>query len=101
MTTNVLDLPTIDITSLLSLKFDSEIDGDTLETARKAAEGLHKYGLLVVRDPRASESDNDLFLDMIENYFEQPEERKMVDVRKELYYQVGATPSGVELPRNQ
>lgn len=98
--TTVLDLPTIDLSSLLSLAPGSAPDAETLDMAQKAAEGLHKYGLLVVKDPRATESENDTFLDMIESYFEQPEDAKLVDVRKELYYQVGTTPSRVELPRN-
>ncbi len=100
-----LDLPTIDLvpylTWLASAQSGAAPDAAVLAEAQKASEGLHKYGLLIVRDPRASESDNDVFLDMMEAYFEQPEEAKNVDVRKELYYQVGTTPSRVELPRNQ
>jgi hypothetical protein len=37
---------------------------------------------------------------MLERYFEQPEDDEMKDVRKEHYYQVGATPSHTELPRD-
>ena len=40
------------------------------------------------------------FLDLLEQYFEQPDEVKQDDVRKELSYQVGATPSLTELPRD-
>jgi isopenicillin N synthase-like dioxygenase len=43
---------------------------------------------------------NERFLDMLERYFEQPEDVKMQDVRKEYFYQVGATPSRTELPRD-
>ena len=97
----VLDLPTIDLAPYLGwLGSGTPAPEALLSEARNAAEGLHRYGLLVVRDPRATEAGNDAFLDMIEAYFEQPEEAKMADVRKELYYQVGTTPSRVELPRN-
>lgn len=40
------------------------------------------------------------FLDMLERYFEQPDEAKAADVRKEMHYQVGTTPEHVELPRD-
>lgn len=39
------------------------------------------------------------FLNLMESYFAQPDEIKMKDVRPELSYQVGATPSFVERPR--
>ena len=35
---------------------------------------------------------------LIRDYFAQSEEAKLLDVRKELSYQVGATPSMVEVP---
>lgn len=41
---------------------------------RKAADALIKYGALVVKDSRVSESDNEAFLDLMEDYFAQPEE---------------------------
>ena len=65
-----------------------------------AADALHRFGLLLVRDARATEAANDSFLDMLEAYFAQDEAAKLADVRAELYYQVGATPSRVELPRD-
>ena len=37
---------------------------------------------------------------MLERYFAQPDDARLADVRKELHYQVGATPSRVELPRD-
>ncbi len=100
----VLDLPTIDLHAYLtwcSAGAGAAPDAAVTALAAQAAEGLHKYGVLVVRDPRANEADNDAFLDMLEAYFGQPEPQKLQDVRKELHYQVGTTPSRVELPRNQ
>lgn len=71
-----------------------------LAECEKAARSLHTYGLLVLRDSRATETGNDEFLDMLERYFEQPEDIVAADVRKELSFQVGTTPSSTELPRN-
>ncbi len=47
-----------------------------------------------------SEADNEQFLDLLERYFEQPTEVKMVDTRPDFHYQVGATPDHVERPRD-
>ena len=44
---------------------------------------------------RATQND---FLDMLERYFEQPDDVLAADVRKELSFQVGITPSHTELP---
>ena len=61
----------------------------------KAARSLRKYGLLVVRDSRATESENDVFLDMLEKYFEQPDDAIAADVRSELSFQVSEVPHAV------
>ena len=99
---DVLDLPVIDLAGFLRLAAaGAPPDAALLAEAARAADALHRFGLLIVRDPRASEADNDGFLDMLEAYFAQPDAAKLADVRKELFYQVGTTPSRVELPRNQ
>lgn len=36
----------------------------------QVAESLHKYGILIVRDPRAVEQDNNDYIDLMEKYFE-------------------------------
>lgn len=61
---------------------------------------LHHYGFLIVRDPRVSEDANNTFIDMMEQYYEQKDEEKAADVRKDLYYQVGITPSKTERARD-
>jgi isopenicillin N synthase-like dioxygenase len=80
------------------------LDGKEDVTAHEAeckliAQCLKQYGLLVVRDPRVSETDNDNFLNMMEEYFEQPREERLKDIRPELHYQVGATPNDTEHAR--
>ena len=49
---------------------------------------LRETGALLVRDPRCSTEDNDRFIDMMEKYFEQPEEVKRVQERPHQHYQV-------------
>jgi len=97
---NTLDLPIIQLEPHLRRHENEEFMNLANEEAKKAAEGLFKYGLLIVKDPRASAADNDRFLDMIEKYFEQPDDIKSKDVHKEYYYQVGTTPENTELPRD-
>ena len=54
----------------------------------QAAEALIQYGALLVHDSRVSEDDNSVFLDLIEDYFAQPEAALKQDERPELGYQV-------------
>lgn len=94
------DLPVIDLAELLALPAGAPPTPSILAAAAAAADALHRFGLLIVRDPRASEAANDAFLDMMEAYFAQEEAAKLADVRADMYYQVGTTPSRVELPRD-
>lgn len=36
----------------------------------KVAASLHKFGILLVRDPRVNHNTNEEYIDMVENYFE-------------------------------
>ena len=72
------------------------IDGDECE---KVFESLRKTGILLIRDPRVAFDLNDNFLDLMEKYFSQPPEELAKDIRKELAYQVGATPENTEIPK--
>lgn len=92
--------------------------------AEKMARCLRDTGCLVVRDTRVKSEDNETFLNLMEKYFEQPDDVKMADARPECHYQVwqsagpilhtgsqqgwsnwawlsqvGVTPEGVEMPR--
>jgi hypothetical protein len=44
--------------------------GDWESECNKVAESLHKFGILIVRDPRVDHKDNDTYIDMMERYFE-------------------------------
>lgn len=41
-----------------------------------------------MKDPRVEIADNQVFLDLMERYFEQPDEVKLRDARPSLHYQV-------------
>ncbi|KAK7694971.1 hypothetical protein QCA50_002159 [Cerrena zonata] len=89
-------LPVIDLDILLSQPSDSLA---VLEECKKAAEALIQYGALLVHDSRVSEDDNSVFLDLIEDYFAQPEVALKQDERPELGYQVGVTLENTEKPK--
>eukprot|EP00499_Haloplacidia_sp_CaronLabIsolate_P009735 CAMPEP_0196781950 /NCGR_PEP_ID=MMETSP1104-20130614/10453_1 /TAXON_ID=33652 /ORGANISM="Cafeteria sp., Strain Caron Lab Isolate" /LENGTH=416 /DNA_ID=CAMNT_0042152181 /DNA_START=50 /DNA_END=1300 /DNA_ORIENTATION=- len=92
----VADLPVIDLAKFMG----AEESDAAAEECKKVAEALHKYGCLIVRDPRVSMADNDRFVDNMEEYFERPLDSKMKEVKPELSYQIGATPDHTERPRN-
>ena len=48
---------------------------ESKEQCRLVAECFHKYGILLVKDPRVDEKDNDNYIDMMEDYFEQAGDR--------------------------
>ena len=89
----VLELPAVDLAGWLAR-------GDDAEACAAIAQQLRDTGIVVVRDPRVPEAANDDFLDMLERYWEQPPDATAPDEHPEIHYQVGRTPSGVELPRN-
>lgn len=90
-------LPVFDLSVYIQEEDTSSSEAQQLCIAM--AKCLQLRGALVIRDPRVEQSANDRFLDLMERYFSQKKEQKMRDVRAELAYQVGATPSGVERPR--
>lgn len=85
-TPSCLCLPTIDLTEFLLNPYSpkSQID------AKLAADSLIEYSACAIKDPRVSPHHNTQFINMLEDYFDQPLNLKMEDVRKEYYHQVGA-----------
>mmetsp|Transcript_9968 Transcript_9968/g.14682 ORF Transcript_9968/g.14682 Transcript_9968/m.14682 type:complete len:343 (-) Transcript_9968:5538-6566(-) len=71
------------------------------EDCKAIAESFHKTGILIIKDPRVTYEHNSKFLDMVEKYFEKPDEEKVKDSRPELAYQVGPTPEQTEKPRDR
>lgn len=88
-----VELPVIDF----SIFFDKK-EGWEAECA-KVADSLHRTGILLVKDPRVAEERNEAFLDMLEDYFNQPSQDTAADIHPEVHFQVGATPAFVEQAR--
>lgn len=91
-----MDLPVVDLDVYLNNTIDSEA---VQAECRKAANALITYGALVLHDSRVSEQDNSTFLDILEDYFAQPEEDLRKDEKPELSYQIGVTLENTEKPK--
>ncbi|GAB4832618.1 hypothetical protein Ancab_006636 [Ancistrocladus abbreviatus] len=100
----VIDLaPYLAVSTQLSndpTSLSDQLDPKLKKLCAEVSRTLSETGALLVRDPRCSVEDNDRFIDMMEGYFEQPEEFKLLQERPHLHYQVGVTPEGVEVPRS-
>lgn len=89
-------LPVIDVDLFLTQPQQSET---VTAECKKAADALITYGALLLHDSRVSEEDNSVFLDLLEDYFAQPEADLKRDERPELGYQVGVTLENTEKPK--
>jgi isopenicillin N synthase-like dioxygenase len=93
---DTLNLPVIELSKFLSRSGDG--DEAYLAQCTRVAECFHKYGILVLRDPRVDEQDNNIFVDMMERYFGDSDGKR--DARPEHHFQVGVTPEYTEKPVN-
>ncbi|KAH0838046.1 Clavaminate synthase-like protein [Lanmaoa asiatica] len=89
-------LPVIDLDLFLSENDSSE---RVQQECKKAADALITYGALLVHDSRVSEEDNNVFLDLVEDYFAQPLQELRKDERPDISYQVGVTLENTEKPK--
>ena len=83
----------------LSVYLEDGIKAD--EDCQMIADLLHEYGFVCVRDPRVDQRFNEEYIEMLEKYYEQTDQIKEKDIRKEVFYQVGLTPPHIERARNQ
>ncbi|PSS11990.1 Serine--tRNA ligase [Actinidia chinensis var. chinensis] len=102
-----MELPVIDLAPFLQLSAKSsgdlaeeKLDHELKNLCSEVSRTLRETGALLVKDPRCSAEDNDRFIDMMEEYFEKPDDFKRLQERPYLHYQVGVTPEGVEVPRS-
>jgi hypothetical protein len=79
------------------LAYEARVCADRDRT--QVAEQLRTVGVVVVRDPRVSADDSAAFLDMMEDYFAQPDAAKLADARPAIGYQLGVTPGRPALGR--
>ncbi|KAL7948005.1 hypothetical protein V8C42DRAFT_316368 [Trichoderma barbatum] len=91
-----MDLPIIDLDIYLNNPASSPA---VQAECSRAANALITYGALLLHDSRVSEADNNTFLDLIEDYFAQPEQDIKRDERPELSYQIGVTLENTEKPK--
>jgi isopenicillin N synthase-like dioxygenase len=91
-----MDLPIIDLDIYLNNPPTSPL---VQAECSRAASSLITYGALLLHDSRVSEADNETFLDLLEDYFAQPEEDLKRDERPELSYQIGVTLENTEKPK--
>jgi len=61
---------------------------------------LRQFGMLIVKDERVDPQLNTTFIDMLEQYYQQPVEVRNEDARPDVHYQVGVTPEEIERARN-
>ena len=88
---SLLKVPIVDVEPYLTGK------GNTGDTCKQVAEALHKYGCLIIKDPRVNQQQNSQFLDMMEKYFARRggdlyQGKKVADIYPNYNFQVGATP---------
>ncbi|KAJ9558411.1 hypothetical protein OSB04_013025 [Centaurea solstitialis] len=96
----VIDLaPYVDVTSG-KFTYDELLHPELKKVCSEVSRILRETGALFVRDPRCSTEDNDRFIDMMEKYFEQPEEVKRAQECPHQHYQVGPIPGGVDILRS-
>ncbi|EFY95788.2 Clavaminate synthase-like protein [Metarhizium robertsii ARSEF 23] len=91
-----MNLPVVDLDVYLNQEASSPA---VVAECAKAANALITYGALVLHDSRVSPSDNESFLDLLEDYFAQPEAELRKDERPELSYQIGVTLENTEKPK--
>jgi len=91
----ISSLPVVDLDVFLADPNSHEAK----QQGQNAADALVWYGALVVKDSRVTEADNEQFLDLMEDYFAQPQEELKRDERREHGYQVGVTLENTEKPK--
>jgi len=83
----------------IQLYLNDPYSQEAIDECKRVAHLLHTMGAISIRDPRVTTEDNSSFLDILESYFNRPEELLLKDARPEIHYQMGVTPEGTEVPR--
>ena len=99
--TTIEDVPVIDLNKYMGQDARSP---EVQQICSQVAESLHKYGILIIKDPRVVEQDNDDYIDLMEKYFESRGKilysgEKLDDAKPEFHYQVGVCPEMQEIAR--
>ncbi|KAF2319434.1 hypothetical protein GH714_015797 [Hevea brasiliensis] len=106
-----MELPVIDLSRYLEISGKLSNDPEKLsgqlqefgpwliESCKEVSRILRETGALIVKDPRCSAEDNDRFIDIMEKYFERPQDYKKLHERPQSYYQIGSSPDGLEVAK--
>ena len=97
-------MPIIDMELYLSTVTNCSPSQAALDECKKVAECFHRYGIIIIRDPRVNMDDNDEYINLMEEYFANVGDRfytnEIIDeIKPEFHYQVGATPEYIEKAR--
>lgn len=100
---SMADIPVIDLGQYLSNASGAN-DPAVVEQCKLVAECLHKYGILIIKDPRVDDKDNNDYIDLMEQYFESRGNQlysggMLDDAKPEHHYQVGVCPEFQEKAR--
>lgn len=77
------EIPVIDLSRWITGDTARSREGsEAAEDCRLLADALHRFGIVLVRDPRVSEVDNNAFLDQMEAYYAQSD--GVMDARPEV-----------------
>ena len=93
-------VPMIDVSHFLS----SPDSASNISACKEVAAAFHKYGALIIKDPRVKKQYNEEFLDMMEGYFYSRSQKyyagkPVEDIFPQYGYQTGATPEYKELAK--
>lgn len=76
------EIPVVDLTAWIGDQDGANSEGSA-DDCRLLADALHRFGIVLVRDPRVSGVDRDRFLDQMETYYARSDGVK--DARPEVF----------------
>lgn len=96
-------MPIIDLNLYMSCAEENP-SAAAVEECKKVAECFHRFGVILIKDPRVDMQDNDDYIDLMEQYFADTGAKfysgeHCEDIKPEWHYQVGATPENIEIAR--
>ena len=101
------EIPIIDLKKYIesAMQDPDQLTPEATIECQKVAECFHKFGLLLIRDPRVDMKDNEDYIDMMEDYFEKTGDlfykgQEIAEIRPDCLYQVGVMPEMTEIARN-
>ena len=100
------DIPIIDMQTYISASQNAEQWTEEAKVeCQKVAECLHKFGILLIMDPRVKGQDNEDYLQLMEQYFEKTgakhaSGKNIPEIKPEHLYQTGLMPEYTEIARD-